>query len=241
MLIPVELLKRKFDVKPESILHVGAHQAEELDDYIKTWGPLKQPIYWIEGQEKLAQALKKRLNSKEHEVIQTYVWNKDDVRLEFNVASNSQSSSLLKFGTHEEKSPDVKFTEKVSVRTRRLDSILPPDMNFDFINLDLQGVELQALQGMDTKLNAARWIYSEVNQEQVYEGCTEVTELDSYLSTFGFQRIATRWTIGHGWGDALYIRKPSLRILFGARMTFRVRECFRSIYIKRKLKNKLKK
>ena len=231
MLIPVELLKRKFDVNPESILHVGAHQAEELDDYIKNWGPFTPRIYWIEGQEKLAQALKKRLNSEEHEVIQAYVWNIDDVKLEFNVASNSQSSSVLKLGTHEEKSPDVKFTEKKFVRTRRLDSILPSDVNFDFINLDLQGVELQALQGMDTKLSAASWIYTEVNREQVYEGCTEVTELDRYLSIFGFQRIATRWAIGHGWGDALYIRKPSPKLRIWEKITFQLREMARTSFI----------
>ena len=30
--------------------------------------------------------------------------------------------------------------------------------------------------------------------------------MDDYLIDFGFKRIATKWVIGAGWGDALWIK-----------------------------------
>jgi|688.fasta_scaffold277295_1 FkbM family methyltransferase len=235
MLIPVKTLVEKFGVNPTSILHVGAHEAEELEAYKKVWKKLSQPIYWVEGQVDLAKALGSRLDSKKNVVIQAFVWNENGVELLFNVASNSQSSSLLKFGTHEMKIPEVQFTDSFRVVTRRLDSILPAKVDFEFINLDLQGVELQALQGYGAKIRTTKWIYTEVNREQVYEGCTNVRDLDAYLATFGFKRLATRWAIGLGWGDALYVRDPSLGFRLWNKSTFYFREIARTWFIKTKL------
>lgn len=234
MLIAVKMLKDRFGVNPSSILHVGAHEAEEAEDYITVWKKLSKPIYWVEGQEKLAKALVNRLDPGQNIVIQAFVWNENGTELLFNVASNSQSSSLLKFGTHQTKIPEIQFTDSFRVFTQRLDSILPAKVDFEFINLDLQGVELQALQGLGTKIKATKWIYTEVNREQVYEGCTDVHDLDLYLATFGFKRVATRWAISLGWGDALYVREPSPIMRFWIKPKFYFREFVRSNFIRAK-------
>ncbi len=49
---------------------------------------------------------------------------------------------------------------------------------------------------------------SEVNLEELYEGCCLIDELDEYLKSFGFERKITKlWDDGAvGWGDALYIK-----------------------------------
>jgi len=231
LLIPVDTLMTKFGVNPKSILHVGAHKAEEQEEYSRVWGKLPHPIYWIEGQADLAQELKERLNPIEHRVIQAFVWDHNDVELEFNIASNSQASSLLKPGTLEEKSPEIQFQETTTILTQRLDTLLPIEVHFEFVNLDLQGVELQALKGLGEKLQAVKWIYSEVNREQVYQGCTSVSDLDAYLAKLGFKRIATRWARGLGWGDALYILNPSIGLLYLKKPIFLIREVLRTIYI----------
>lgn len=231
MLIPIKVLKDTFNVSPVSILHVGAHKAEELNDYTKFWAPFKQPIYWVEGQPLLAEELRNRSDLANHVIVEAFVWNEDNVKLDFNLASNSQSSSLLQFGTHQMKIPDIKFTKTITALTRRLESILPEDIDFDFINLDLQGVELQALQGMGPRLNSAKWIYTEVNREEVYINCTNILDLDLYLKTFGFRRIATRWVQRQGWGDALYIKNPKIHLKYLAKWSFTVREIFRNILI----------
>jgi hypothetical protein len=52
------------------------------------------------------------------------------------------------------------------------------------------------------------FIVSEVNIEELYEGCCLIDDLDSYLLNFDFKRVKTiLWDNGSvGWGDALYIK-----------------------------------
>ena len=125
----------------------------------------------------------------------------------FKQTNNSQSSSLLDFGTHAEDYPYVNVQEEYAVTTSCLEDVVPLDCQFEFINLDLQGVELQALKGLGKKIENAKWIYTEVNKKQVYKSCTMVSDLDEYLSKFNFKRVVTRWVYGKGWGDALYVRR----------------------------------
>jgi hypothetical protein len=49
------------------------------------------------------------------------------------------------------------------------------------------------------------YIYSEVNNDDVYKDCVRVEELDSFLLQYGFVRVKTNW-VGVTWGDALYIK-----------------------------------
>lgn len=220
MLIPVRILRDRFDVNPQSVLHVGAHRAEELADYVDEWGPFSQPIHWIEGQTDLVEELRNRSDLQDHVILEGYVWNADNEILDFNLSNNSQTSSLLKFGTLSEKSPSIVVEQTVQVRTIRIDTLIPGDINFDFINLDLQGVELQALQGLGDKLLETHWIYTEVNKEDVYVGCTKVSDLDEFLGQYGFKRIITKWVRGQGWGDALYIRESHAKNFLFKRTRF---------------------
>jgi hypothetical protein len=94
--------------------------------------------------------------------------------------------------------------DSIIVRTTRCDEIITTSDNIDFVNLDIQGAELHALQGFGTQLSRVKWIYSEINKIEVYKGCALIQDLDIYLSNFGFKRIATRWVSRAGWGDALW-------------------------------------
>jgi hypothetical protein len=42
-----------------------------------------------------------------------------------------------------------------------------------------------------------------VNKAELYRDCCLISEIDEYLSKYGFKRVITRWT-PHNWGDALY-------------------------------------
>lgn len=97
MLIPfndcVNLLQL-FNIKVNGVLHVGAHECEELKDY-NSKGVDK--IIWIEANQKLIDLNKSR------GVKDIYCLAVDDEEGEavFNITNNGQSSSLLDFGTHE--------------------------------------------------------------------------------------------------------------------------------------------
>ena len=59
---------------------------------------------------------------------------------------------------------------------------------------------------MEDCLVHLRWIYTEVNFEELYEDCALVNELDCFLGRKHFTRVTTVDT-GCGWGDALYQRE----------------------------------
>jgi hypothetical protein len=56
-------------------------------------------------------------------------------------------------------------------------------------------------------LSNFKWIYSEVNAQELYKGCVLVNDLDLFLNGFGFKRVETQWCGNTGWGDALYIHR----------------------------------
>lgn len=204
MLIPIETLAKNWKIEPNGVIHVGAHEAEELEQYKAfKWGK----VIWVEAQPSLAENLRKTLDLRENIVIEAAVWNKTGERVSLNIASNGQSTSILEFGTHQTNYPEIKYVEKIDVITSRLDEIIGINENFNFANFDIQGAEFQAIEGMGDLIKKLDWIYTEVNRKDVYLNCTRINELDSLLSKLGFVRINTRWVLGKGWGDALYSRR----------------------------------
>ena len=204
VIIAVRELSENWNIRPTGILHVGAHMGEEVQPYEENgW----LPIVWIDAQPQLCTKLKEKLDPENHQVICAAIWDVSGVNLEFNISSNSQSSSFLEFGTHAENYPKNTVVEKYSLKTSTLSELKTHFHNLNFLNLDIQGVELQALKGLSEKISSISWIYTEVNREEVYVGCAKIDVLDEFLESKGFTRIATRWCLGVGWGDALYVRK----------------------------------
>ena len=120
--------------------------------------------------------------------------------------NDAQSSSILKPKDHIEEMPWIHFkgTEKVEVKT--LDSF--NITGYNFINIDVQGYEMEVFKGgMDTLKNID-YIYSEVNKGELYEGCAQIDELDNFLGEYGFERVETYWPeTWYNWGDAFYLKK----------------------------------
>lgn len=202
MLIPVQVLKKFWGVTPKTIVHVGAHNAEELEAYkLAGWGP----VTWIEAQPQKASELSKRIPS-HHKIIEAAVWDIAGIDLNLNIMTNTESTSLLNLGTHSKEHPTVKLSHTIPVKTKILADLLSGLPAPELIALDIQGVELRAMKGYGSTISEVKWIYCEVNKAELYEGCCLISEIDEYLSQFGFRRAVTRWTT-HNWGDALYENK----------------------------------
>lgn len=200
MLISIKQLSKYWNIKPINILHVGAHEAEEFEEYIGNgWGP----VTWVEVQPEKVQLLREKLKNTDHSVIQAAVWNESGVTKNLKIMSNSQSSSLLPLGTHQTRYPSIVTEKELSVKTTTLDDLVN-GQKFEYISLDIQGAELNALKGFSNGIKNVRWIYCEVNKEYLYEGCCLIRDIDEYLSKYHFKRVATRWTENF-WGDALYV------------------------------------
>lgn len=209
MLIDLAMLYHKYDMKVNDILHVGAHEAEES----KAYGDIGAGyVFWVEANPDLFDKLRCRRDLfHNNTIINCAVTDRDGETIEFNVANNGQSSSILELGTHLQEHPWVSYCDKITVGTRTIDS-LAEEYDFskvNFLNLDIQGAELLALNGAKAFLDHVDYIYSEVNKKQLYVDCALYTQIDTFLSDLGFSRVEIVWT-PHGWGDAVYCKRHLL-------------------------------
>lgn len=205
MLIPLDNLSRKYNLQVEGILHVGGHWGEEAIMY-NNLGYV--PVYWIEAEKESATILENHVAGLlNHHVINAVV--SDSIgTVKFNHANNGQSSSMLEFGTHSAEHPDVVFESSSERMAVTIDHLLDADLigQTNFMNLDIQGAELMALKGAVEYLHGVKYIYTEVNDKELYKGCCLTSDLDAWLGMRGFVRREKEMT-PHGWGDAFYIKE----------------------------------
>jgi FkbM family methyltransferase len=202
MLISLHELVKKYNVVFKGILHVGAHECEELKDYEKYIS--RDKILWVEALPTKVELCKKLYPGV---LIEKAVVSDIEEKVNFNISNNGQSSSILEFGLHTTYHPHVHYVHSFEVQTQLLKDILPKhEIEYNFLNFDIQGAELKALKGMEKYLHKVDYLYTEVNSDYVYKDCALVGELDKYLLNFGLVRVETKWT-DFRWGDAFYIRK----------------------------------
>lgn len=118
------------------------------------------------------------------------------------------SSSLLRPKEHLTLHPDVTFGKELEVEVISLDSWAAKQRikKVDFLWLDLQGYELEALKGAEKSLKAVSAIHTEVNLVEVYEGAPLYEDLRKWLKRRGFRVAfeAIDWDDG---GNVLFVKK----------------------------------
>lgn len=212
MLLNFNEIKNKYSIKIDGVLHIGAHHGQENTIY--TSNNIENIIYF-EPLEKNFFILQQLITNPQFDLINLALGN-ENKKVEMNVetANNGQSSSILKPKLHLQQYPHIVFNERQEVNMMKLDDFMTSyksnsknkNKKFNFINIDVQGYELEVLKGSTETLKSIDYIISEVNRDFVYEGCVLIEELDSYLEEFNFKRLETTWD-GVTWGDALYIKK----------------------------------
>jgi len=203
MLISLHELVKKYNILFKGILHVGAHECEEILDYERYIS--RDKILWIEALEEKVEICKSRYS--DILIEQAIISDKNEI-VTFHKSNNGQSSSFLELGLHKIFHPHVWYVDSFNSETKLLKDIIPNyNIPYNFLNLDIQGVELKALKSMEEYLKYVDYIYTEVNSDYVYEECALIGEIDEYLLKFGLKRVETRWCGDNRWGDAFYIRE----------------------------------
>jgi FkbM family methyltransferase len=205
MLIPFDRINEKYKFNVTGVLHVGAHEGEEADDYDRLGF---NPVYWVEADANTYKKLERNVGKRPgHYTLNAACSDKAGL-VTFHHANNGQSSSLLELGTHATEHPDVVYVgenEMLAVTVDQLVFLGQIGDECNFVNLDVQGAELMVLKGATEFLQHVDYIYTEVNKKELYVGCVQLPELDRWLRMRGFSRVETEMT-PHGWGDALYIK-----------------------------------
>jgi FkbM family methyltransferase len=209
MMLPLKDIIDKYGVKVTGILHCGANEGQEAEEYSK-WGV--ERVMWIEAIPEVYAKLKSHVSKFPNQLaIKACLSNVDNEEVEFNISNNqSQSSSILQLGEHLRIHPEVHYVDKIKCTTVTIDTLfrgIEIDYSMiDFLNLDLQGAELMALQGATNFLKQINAINTEVNKIEVYKDCALIEDLDYFLLQQGFERVETGEWVGGGWSDAFYRR-----------------------------------
>ena len=205
MLINFERLPIKKKIK--GVVHIGAHECEERSGYLNCFNINDSNIIWIDALDLKVQQMKYMYP--DIRIFNECITDKDDEIVSFMITNNYESSSILNFKTHSTEHPHIQEINRVQLCTKTLQTFYKQNniksIDFNFLNIDIQGAELMALKGAGDILNEIDYIYTEINEAELYDGCCLVKDLDAYLSKYNFQRVLTEMT-RHGWGDAFYIK-----------------------------------
>jgi FkbM family methyltransferase len=191
--------------RPNGIIHIGAHLMEERTAYINNG---VDKIIWVEANPAIYEKIKWADSEKER-VFNYAISDSDGLIYDLYVTNNGESSSILEMDKHKDYHPHIWVNGKVSVNSKRMDTLIKENelnpTDYNFLNLDIQGVELLAMKGFGDLISNFKYIYTEVNSGYLYSGCCLIEEIDEYLRKYGFKRTLTEMT-PFEWGDALYIR-----------------------------------
>jgi len=203
MLLSFTGLRKKYKMDVKGIIHIGGHYGEEIDEYVRN--DIREIVIFKPLSDSF-DILCKNIQELNANIIahQVALGPEETIATMYVSDNEKQSSSLLKPKVHITHHPHVKFPETEEVEVKVLDDF--DYTKYNFINMDVQGYELEVLKGAMETLKHIDYVYCEVNRDEVYEGNVYVEELDEFLSAYNMERVETSWE-GQIWGDALYIKK----------------------------------
>jgi FkbM family methyltransferase len=187
------------------IIQVGAHVGTELPILKK----LNNNILMFEPQKDVYQKLLKNIGEDKNIIAENCALGSTPGKLKMykEYANSGQSSSLLQPALHTTQYPKIVFNDFEEVEIKTLDFYLENKNNsYNLITLDVQGYELEVLKGASKTLNQIDYILCEVNRAELYKGCPMYTDIESYLSNYGFKCEVINWE-GFTWGDGFYVKQ----------------------------------
>lgn len=195
------------------IFHAGAHEGKEIDEYVNAG---VSTVIWAEANHRVLNRLIK--HTSRHKINQNWychlLSDVDNQINVFNLSNNEESSSTLDFGKdHPSLIPQVYYTDKMYVMSKRMDTLIREQTDFDWNNInylvtDCQGCDLKVLKGCGDLLRSPslKVIKSEVDVKELYRGGSTETEINEYLTQYGFE-LRYYFNAFLGWGDRYWIKK----------------------------------
>lgn len=203
MLLNLENLYNKYNLKINGVIHVGAHYGEEH----KTYKKLNiQNITYFEAVPKTFKVLEEKIKDAklyniglgdEEKIVEMFVEDLD----KYGCSSILEPSSNYNgYAT---------FTKINNIQIKQLDSFNISDSNF--LNIDVQGYELNVLKGSVKTLEDIDYIMCEVHRidkrkKLDYNNAPLIDEISEFLKPYGFVLKETSWD-GVSWGDAFYVKE----------------------------------
>jgi FkbM family methyltransferase len=188
-------------VKPIGIVHVGANTCQELPLYLSHG--IENRI-WIEPFVELE-------FPNGETIINVGIGDKnEEVSVVYQASNNNESTSLLKPIKHIEMYNNINFNlAKIPTKIVTLEEVLKTNLggsqNFNYLVLDIQGMELKALKGLGQYAKHFDVIITEAYIDELYHDCGKLEQIQELLTDY--EMVEFVMESGKGWGDAAFIRK----------------------------------
>lgn len=127
------------------------------------------------------------------------------------VHGNPGSSSIFKKTGKYDYIEDL-VQNKITVPSVTLSTFLDAytTQTIDIIWADLQGAELKALKGMKDYINSVKFIYTEIEFQEIYENQVLYDDLKQFLESKGFAEEHKNIVVQDWWGDAIFVNQTLL-------------------------------
>jgi FkbM family methyltransferase len=200
-------LRLEFDLKFMGIIQVGSFVSKEFSK-LKELGV--SDFIFVEANPNIIPELKNNVDES-CIILNELISDVDNVEYDFYISNHLQSSSMLKFDKHSHYYPTMSdVVDTIKLKSITLDSLIKREdidmKKFNTLMLDVQGAELMVINGFLKNINFIDYIYTEINFDTMYDGCTLESEFTDYMQSIGFY-LLKYFNTGSGWGDALYVRR----------------------------------
>lgn len=202
MLLDFNSIYDKYNLNVRGVLHIGAHHGQEHGLY-KNRG-IKNIMYF-EPLSRNFQVLASNVDS--DAILHNFALGNEEKTVKMYVESVNagMSSSILKPKHHLAQYPHIVFNSTEDVAMHRLDNIDFNRADYNLINIDVQGYELEVFKGAEKTLEHVDYIISEINNVHLYEDGALLDDLTKFLSKYNFKLVESNWA-GGTWGDGFFIK-----------------------------------
>lgn len=173
----------------KGVLHIGAHKGQEASYY----ADLQKPVLWIEGNPRLFHDLQKNICIYPNQRAMNALLGNENRVVDFYISSNDGlSSSVLPLTDMGGKTWRIENNEVLQLESKTLDFIGVQNLEeYDFWVVDVQGFELQVIEGAQNSISHVNWMLIECSNASFYSNMALYPEICQLLSSFNFIPILT--------------------------------------------------
>jgi len=195
-------LFERHDLKPTGALHVGAHECPERACYTKLFNT---NVIWVEANPETYENLTLPVAEADGQQAFNFAAHLEDFKevVLFCPTARADMSSLKEMEGVDLKVQTIK-TQRLDTFLTRLNGLGNPEAleNIDFLNIDVEGLELEVIEGLGDWIDHFDSIFIEVTVDSIQK-------IVEHIVPRGFALAELSKSIEHlGWGDAFFIRRP---------------------------------
>ena len=195
-------------MRPDLVMHIGGHKGQDGFEYrVLTRNDAR--IIWAEPNLANAEIIRKKFP--DQQVLNMLFWSKKNQFINFYETLDSQKSSAKKPVGDLARS----VVNETMLQSTTVDDKIPKSSKKALMVLDVQGGEMEVLQGARKSFQKIKWVILEITSTGIeYEDIAVENNLDLLLAIHGFRKSIYRQSHNNEYKDQLYVRASKNQIIF---------------------------